>query len=98
MAIRKIIFATVMLALGVIMSPARAETRQYDWLTIGEPSGELIVETGEDGAVSIAFSFNDRGRGPDIEADYVIGDGGAPVSIAITGLTYTKGDASETFS
>lgn len=79
-------------------SAAFAETRQYDWLTIGEPSGELIVETGDDGAVSIEFSFNDRGRGPDIEADYVIGDDGAPVSIAITGLTYAKGDASETFS
>jgi len=77
---------------------AFAETRSYDWLTIGEPSGELIVETGDDGEVSIEFSFNDRGRGPEIEADYVIGEGGVPVSIAITGLTYAKGDASETFS
>ncbi|MEM9494948.1 MAG: amidohydrolase family protein [Pseudomonadota bacterium] len=76
---------------------ASAEMRQYDWLTIGEPSGELTVETGENGAVSVQFSFNDRGRGPEIDADYVIGESG-PVSIAITGLTYAKGDASETFT
>ncbi|WDI30754.1 amidohydrolase family protein [Hyphococcus flavus] len=94
------IFSAALAAITFIASAsaAGAEIRRYDWLTIGEPSGELIVEEGDDGAVSMQFSFNDRGRGPEIEADYVLNEDGVPISITITGLTYAKGDASETFS
>ncbi|MBI1391761.1 MAG: amidohydrolase family protein [Alphaproteobacteria bacterium] len=80
------------------LAPASAETRRYDWLTIGEKSGALIVEDGADGALSYSFSFNDRGRGPEITARYRLNSDGVPVEISIEGKNYRKGDAAETFS
>lgn len=81
-----------------MLGAANAQTRSYDWLTIGEPSGEMIVETGEDGSLSLTFSFNDRGRGPELEAQYRLDDDGVPTSIRVNGLNYTKGNVDESFS
>lgn len=80
------------------LSPAYAETRNYDWLTVGEKSGELLMEDDGDGVLSYRFSFNDRGRGPEIEAVYQMGSDDIPTAITITGKNYTKGDARETFA
>ena len=77
--------------------PALAESKEYDWLTIGEKSGALIVESGAD-EISYSFSFNDRGRGPEIEARYQLGENGVPTAIDITGKNYMKGDAGQTFT
>ncbi len=90
--------SVLVLFTAVFAAPALAETRAYDWLTIGEKSGELIVEEGEAGALSYRFSFNDRGRGPEIEATYRLDAAGVPTSIEITGKNYRKGDAAETFT
>ena len=92
------ITAIAPLMAAVFAASAHAETRAYDWLTIGEPSGELIVETAADGARSLTFSFNDRGRGPELTADYRLDEAGVPISIRITGLNYRKGDVDETFA
>lgn len=74
-----------------------ADARRYDWLTTGEKSGELIVEQ-SGSSLSYTFSFNDRGRGPEIRAHYRLNESGVPVSITVTGKNYEKGDAAEQFS
>ncbi len=42
-----------------IADSGNAQSRAYDWLTVGEPSGEMIVDTSDDGTRSLSFSFND---------------------------------------
>ena len=45
---------------------AADRTVEYDWLTLGKKSGELVVTYKDDNSQSSKFEFNDRGRGPKI--------------------------------
>lgn len=81
-----------------LADPGNAQSRAYDWLTVGEPSGEMIVDTDDDSTLSLSFSFNDRGRGPELEAQYRFDENGIPIFIHVEGLNYTKGSVDETFT
>jgi hypothetical protein len=57
-----------LICMGVLLGGAVTATADtvvhYDWLTQGEKSGELVLTLHDDGRRSVAFEFNDRGRGP----------------------------------
>ncbi len=95
----KIIIAAIIGSTTIALADTSlAQSGAYDWLTVGEPSGEMIVEAADDGSLSLTFSFNDRGRGPELEAQYRLDENGVPVFIQVNGLNYTKGNVDERFS
>ena len=63
-------------------------------MTSGRPSGSGEVRI--DGARRVGhFTFNDRGRGPDVRATLVLDDSGAPRSFTATGHDYLKAPIDE---
>ncbi len=61
-------------------------------------AGEMALERGSDGAETWTFSFNDRGRGPELTTHVAYGPDAIPTSIETTGHDYLKAPVDETFS
>ena len=68
----------------------------YTVLTTGRPSG-LMTVTGEGAARTVAYSYTDRGRGPDLKESYRLGPDGYPQTVSTTGVDYLKAPVDETF-
>ncbi len=73
------------------------QTLEYQWLTIGEPSGTQVLTIADDGQRTFTFEFNDRGRGPDTTTVVELNDRGIPVMFESTGVNYLKGEVNESF-
>lgn len=67
-------------------------------LTMGLQAGYVETTYADDGTVRTHYEFNDRGRGPKIDAVYKIGADGVPTSIENRGNNYMKGEVNETFT
>jgi hypothetical protein len=80
------------------MYPVVADTVRYTVTLSGNHAGEQIVLREGDSSRHVFFEFNDRGRGPRVEAQYVIGEAGVPNRIAITGIDYFKAKVDERFT
>ncbi|MGZ8362427.1 MAG: amidohydrolase family protein [Caulobacteraceae bacterium] len=76
---------------------AGAMAGDYTVLTTGRPSGQMTV-TGDAAHRQVAYSYNDRGRGPDIKADIGLTPDGRPAAYTISGVDYLKASAEESFS
>ncbi len=72
-------------------------TVRYDWLTQGEPSGELVVTIQDDVARSTHFEFNDRGRGPSIDTRIEVDEAGRVVLFESSGNAYMGAPVNERF-
>jgi imidazolonepropionase-like amidohydrolase len=71
-----------------------AEEQVYTVLIGGRASGKETVE--RSGAiVNVSYTYNDRGRGPEIEGHYRLNDAGLPVAIDLTGKDYNKAPVNE---
>jgi imidazolonepropionase-like amidohydrolase len=78
-------------------APAAAPKEyKFSFITVDRPSGDAELTIDADGTRHTHFTFNDRGRGPDINATYRIDDGSAIVSYRATGHDYLKGPVDET--
>jgi len=88
--------AHAMAAPVVAADPAPA-VRRYTVLTQGRPSGSLVAETRGGGATAIAYAYDDRGRGPKLDAQLVLDDQGLPRSLTIEGVDYLKAAVAERF-
>lgn len=99
---RKIwIFVLVILsatAVAGLSSAAAERLLEYDWLITGEPSGQQSSYYGKDGTITITFSFNDGGRGPQTRTIVRLNESGVPVALHIKGLNYMKAEVDERFS
>ncbi|HEY1984603.1 MAG TPA: amidohydrolase family protein [Terracidiphilus sp.] len=73
-------------------------TLRYAILSAGQKAGTEVDTFKPGGAISSSFKFNDRGRGPKIEARYVIGANSMPARTDITGVDYYKAPVDEHFS
>jgi len=83
-------------SLPALLAAAPGE-RRYSVLMMGQKAGtETCTTTGAE--TRCAFSFNDRGRGPKLEAAFTAGKDGIPVRIAITGHNYLKDRVDERFT
>lgn len=77
---------------------AEQETLRYVILSAGHPAGVEVDTFGPRGQISSTFEFNDRGRGPKIAAQYVLGADGFPSRTDITGNDYLKAPVDEHFA
>ena len=84
--------------MAISTKPASAQQPvRYDFLTIGEKSGEQVVTSHPDGSLAVSFSFNDRGRGPDTVTHITLDDRSLPTMISISGLNYVKAEIEESY-
>jgi hypothetical protein len=77
---------------------AAQETLRYAIVSNGKTQGSEVDIFSSDGRIDSTFEFNDRGRGPKISAHYVIGAGGMPSRMDITGNDYLKAPVDEHFA
>ncbi|HVR98744.1 MAG TPA: amidohydrolase family protein [Thermoanaerobaculia bacterium] len=82
---------------AAVTAPKSAgEEARYTVLFGGNPAGALVVRQ-EGSEVVSTYEFNDRGRGPKLQARTVLGEGGVPVRVEITGNEYWKKPVDERF-
>lgn len=62
--------------------------RRYSVLLMGTRVGEQVVRQDASGHSLVTFSYNDRGRGPDLNAEFSVSPDGLPERVAITGRDY----------
>src|SRR5580704_16594688 len=92
---------SALLCLVCRLSAAGADTPQTLRYTIssnGVISGSEVDTYGPGGRIDSTYEFNDRGRGPKIEAHYLIAPDGSPLRVDITGNDYLKAPVDEHFS
>lgn len=84
------------LSLSTVLAAA-PEERKYTVLMMGQKAGtETCTTSGAE--TRCTFSFNDRGRGPKLEAAFTAGKDAIPVRIAISGKNYLKDRVDERFT
>lgn len=76
----------------------RAQTQTYSIVVAGRTAGKETIAPDAAGAVRISYSYNDRGRGPELAGRYVFDDAGMPVEIELTGKDYSKAPVDERFT
>src|SRR5271165_1614595 len=84
-----------------LLGPAYAgaqQTLRYSIVSNSRNAGSEVDAFGADGHIDSTFEFNDRGRGPKIEAHYIVAGDGTPLRTDITGNDYLKAPVDEHFS
>ena len=77
---------------------AAAPTLRYSILISGHKAGSEVDTFREGGSLlDSAFEYNDRGRGPRIQARYRLGPDHIPMQVDITGVDYLKARVDEHF-
>jgi imidazolonepropionase-like amidohydrolase len=74
------------------------KTLRYTILSSDRKSGTEVDTFGPNGKLDSTYEFNDRGRGPKIEAHYVFAANGLPTHVDITGIDYLKSPVDEHFA
>ncbi|MBV8762253.1 MAG: amidohydrolase family protein [Deltaproteobacteria bacterium] len=77
-------------------APAPADrVLSYTVVTVGRPSGSGEIRIGADGTRREHFTYNDRGRGPEITTTLRVDASGAIVAMHATGHAYLKAPVDE---
>ncbi|MEZ5332512.1 MAG: hypothetical protein R2991_10775, partial [Thermoanaerobaculia bacterium] len=97
-SLRWVLVAGALLFPALAGSAARGQEREYTVVLGGNVAGTQTVRVADDGTVDVRYAFNDRGRGPDVEASYRFDASGLPVAVVIDGVEYMKGEVGERFS
>lgn len=77
-------------------APTHAEQR-YTVELAGNRAGLATARAGEDGVWTIAYEFNDRGRGPKVTVQVALDRRALPVRLDVTGNDYQKNPVTEHF-
>ena len=77
---------------------ARLQTLRYTILSNDRMAGTEVDVYSPGGHIDSTFEFNDRGRGPNIAAHYILAADGSPQRSDITGNDYLKAPVDEHFS
>lgn len=94
----KSLLLSALCAVASVLAPAvSAQTIEYTVLTLGKPSGTEVV-TRTQGTSSSKYAFNDRGRGPELKAEWRVDGMGRPVAFHATGKSYMKTPVHEVFA
>jgi imidazolonepropionase-like amidohydrolase len=80
-----------------LLAASAAAAGDYTVLTTGRPSGAMTV-AGDGAGRTVTYSYNDRGRGPDLKETYRVGPDGLVEQVATKGVDYLKAPVDETFS
>jgi amidohydrolase family protein len=74
---------------------ATAKVLTFSVITVGRPAGEAEIRLEPDGRRMVHFTYNDRGRGPDVRATMTLDAAGLPRSLVATGHDYLKAPVDE---
>lgn len=88
-------------ACGSAAHPQRTPREQvllYSVVTVGRPSGSGEVRIAADGTRREHYTFNDRGRGPDITSTLTLDAARSPAEMHATGHAYLKAPVDETLT
>jgi hypothetical protein len=77
---------------------AAPQTLRYTILMNGTVAGHGVDTYSPGGHIDCTFEFNDRGRGPQIAAHYIIAADGLPLRTDVTGNDYLKAPVEEHFA
>lgn len=85
---------------ALAVSPLQAAERveKSVFILAGANAGFQEARYGDDGSLKTHFEFNDRGRGPKLDAIYELDANGMPTSIQLTGVDYLKAPITESFT
>lgn len=86
------------LALAAVAGHALADGERSVVLTMGKPAGFQQVEFSADGSFKAHYEYNDRGRGPSLDAVYTVGPDGIATTLDTTGNNYLKDAVHEHFA
>jgi imidazolonepropionase-like amidohydrolase len=75
--------------------PGGERVLSYSVITVGRPAGEAELRIEPDGRRLGHFTFNDRGRGPDLRTELRLDAAGLPRSFRVTGHDYLKAAVDE---
>ena len=70
---------------------------RYSVLISGSKAGTEAVWKTADGKIHTLSQYNDRGRGPKLEGEYVLDEQGLPKTVRIAGNDYLKSPVEETY-
>src|SRR5688572_20962905 len=91
-------FAAAIALSFVTAVAAEPAVERSTMLLLGNHAGFQEARYAGDGSVKVHYEFNDRGRGPKLDAEYGIGEGGLPERFAIKGVAYLKTPVDESFT
>ena len=93
----RVLTGALLLGVGGIAAAAE-QVERSEVLTMGAKAGFQEARYADDGSVRVHYEFNDRGRGPKLDADYRVAADGGVTAIANKGNDYFKGPVNETLS
>lgn len=88
----------VLLAWFALPASAMAHNQSYQFLMLGNHSGDMQVEHLDDGTHQVHFNFSDRGRGPDLTELYRLDENGVLTELTVSGNSYMGSDVDETLT
>lgn len=88
--------AGVLLFCAAAVTQAAEQVERSDVLTMGAKAGFQEARYADDGSVRVHYEFNDRGRGPKLDAEYKIATDATVSAINSNGNDYFKGPVAET--
>ncbi|MGP0095402.1 MAG: amidohydrolase family protein [Terriglobales bacterium] len=93
-------FFVFVFAVSLLLAPdaIASQTLRYTILSNGKTAGSEVDTYSSDGHIDSTFEFNDRGRGPKIEAHYIVAVDGSPLRTDVTGNDYLKAPVDEHFT
>lgn len=78
------------------MAAAQSPPREvFTVQSAGNQAGQCIVTRGANGAVTIEYAYNDRGRGPEVQGSYRFDERGLPTMVDLSGHDYYKAPVEE---
>ena len=91
---------SLLAALLAAMGPAQAaeQVEKSVMILAGANAGFQEARYGDDGKLAVHFEFNDRGRGPKLDATYTLDANGLPTATELKGVDYLKAPITETYS
>jgi hypothetical protein len=90
--------ALVTVSGAIAQQRSTPETLRYSVMSNSVKSGAEVDTFRADGGIDSEFDFNDRGRGPKVEAHWVVDQNGMPVRVDVAGVDYLKAPVDEHFS
>jgi hypothetical protein len=69
-----------------------ASAVRYVYLLAGNKAGEFAVWNAPHGTRNTFYTYNDRGRGPELRSTMTIGANGIPTAIQVSGHDYLKAE------
>ncbi len=89
--------AAVLVATAATQAIAADRVERTTIQILGNRAGYQEAVYRDDGSVTVHYEFNDRGRGPKLDATYQVADDGTVSRSKIEGVAYFKTPVAETF-